>query len=150
MKKKNKFSFFQASFSKGFIPPKLPIITVEHGDLKLNLLIDSGSDNNIIDSNILDKIDHKEAEYSNATHITGVGGTVEIQACSFSFKCNGEEYKADFLINDFSDAFTSILEASGIQLHGMLGTDFLQKNNIILDFQNFVAYNSVKLKDKSE
>ena len=56
----------------------------------------------------------------------------------------------DFLINDFSDAFTSILEASGIQLHGMLGTDFLQKNNIILDFQDFVAYNKVQLKDKSE
>ena len=140
MNKNNSVSFFQASFSKGFIAPELPIITVQQGDIHLNLIIDTGSDNNVIDSNIIDKLEYTDAKDTVPTHLTGVGGTYEVKACNLTFTCQNEKYSADFLINDFRDSFLRIFEAHAIQLHGMIGSKFLRDNNIVLDFQNLAAY----------
>ena len=140
MNNKNAYSYFQASFSKGFVAPNLPIITVKHGDIPLTFLIDTGSDDNVIDSNIVDKLETTAPKRLMHTHLTGIGGTFEVQACNLSFVCQDEEYNADFLIRDFSDTFPVIFEAHAIQLHGMLGSKFLKENHIVLDFQNLSAY----------
>lgn len=145
-KEVNNFSFFQASFRKGFIAPNLPIVTVQHNDLRLNLLIDSGSDNNVIDQTVLTQIKYGKPTHIGATHLTGVGGTQTVEACSFSFQCGAETYTEDFLVTDFQMQFGMIEDCHGIQLHGMLGTEFMRKNNIVLDFSNLVAYTKPPIK----
>ena len=141
MKKNKSLSLFSVSFSKGFVAPNIPIATFKHEDMQLNFLLDTGSDSNSIDVNVLDKLNYNEAKDNTITHLTGVGGTQEVKSCSLTFKCQDEEYTADFLITDFSEPFANIYEAHGIQLHGILGSKFLKENNIILDFKNLAAYN---------
>lgn len=145
MNNKDKSSlFFSVSFSKGFVAPNIPIATFKHGDVILNFLLDSGADRNSIDSRMLDKLQHSAAEDNSTITLTGVGGTVEVKNCSLSFKTIGEdkEYTADFLIADLQQPFDQLFEAHGIQLHGILGSKFMRKYHIVLDFQNLAAYSS--------
>ena len=41
-------------------------------------------------------------------------------------------------------AFDDVRRAHAIPLHGMIGSKFLMSNNIILDFNNMIAYNKNK------
>ena len=145
MKRKDRSSlFFSVSFSKGFVAPNIPIATFKHGDLILNFLLDSGADRNSIDSRMLGKIRHSMAEDDTTVTLTGVGGTVDVKNCSLTFRTIGEdkEYKADFLIADLKEPFDQLYETHGIQLHGIIGSQFMRKHHVVLDFQNLAAYTS--------
>ena len=141
---KNKHnSFLSFSFSKGFISPNIPIATFYQGDKELNFIIDTGSDDNVIDKNAL-----KDLEYEKLNHegtLAGVGGVFDVEACRISFQHEGEDFTAKFLISDhLQTAFNDIRKAHAIHLHGMLGSKFLLSNNIVLDFNNLMAYNKGK------
>ena len=47
----------------------------------------------------------------------------------------GQVYKPRFCVRPLLDAFKSIEDESGIQVHGLLGTDFLLENQWIVDFR---------------
>lgn len=143
-KQNNSSLFFSVSFSKGFVAPNIPIATFKHGDMILNFLLDSGADRNSIDSRMLDSLQHTAAEDNSTITLTGVGGTVDVKNCSLTFKTMEEdkEYTADFLIADLQEPFDQLFQAHGIQLHGILGSKFMRKHHIILDFQNLAAYTS--------
>lgn len=136
---KNK-SFLSFSFSKGFTSPNLPIATFYQGDKELNFIIDTGSDDNIINSSVLKDIKYEEVEHNGT--LAGVGGVFEVKACKLSFQLDGENFTAKFIVSDhLQEAFDNIRKAHAIPLHGMLGSKFLMSNNIVLDFNNMVAYN---------
>ena len=68
MKKNKSLSLFSVSFSKGFVAPNIPIATFKHEDMQLNFLLDTGSDSNSIDVNVLDKLNYNEAKDNTITH----------------------------------------------------------------------------------
>jgi predicted aspartyl protease len=135
----NKKSFLAISFSKGFISPNIPIATFHQGDKELNFIIDTGSDNNIIDSNVLPELQYEMVE--DKMNLTGLGGSREVGICNIVFSYEDEEYSTPFLISDMKEAFNMIRECHAIPIHGMLGSKFLKRQNIILDFNKMVAYN---------
>ena len=138
MKKNN--SFLSFSFSKGFTSPNLPIATFYQGDKELNFIIDTGSDDNVINKEALKDIKHEMMEHKGT--LAGVGGVFEVEACNISFQLESESFTAKFLISDsLQHAFDDIRKAHAIPLHGMLGSKFLMQNNIVLDFNNMIAYN---------
>lgn len=138
---KNTISCFAVSFKQGFISPNIPIATFYQGDKELNFIIDTGSENNVINQSALKEIKHTIINDGNTTHtLSGVGGTVEVSMCNIKFKCEEEEYNADFLVSDLDAPFKMIRQGHCIVLHGMLGSVFLRENNIILDFKNLAAY----------
>jgi hypothetical protein len=143
MEKKNK-SLLALSFSKGFTSPNIPIITISQGNRELNFILDTGSDRNIIDSNILPLLEHTQHKGGESIALTGVGGTKKVQICSITFQIKEESYTADFLVSDMKDAFSAVKEASAVHLHGILGSEFLRSNKIVLDFSSMVAYNDKK------
>jgi hypothetical protein len=141
MKKNN--SFLSFSFSKGFTSPNLPIATFYQGDKELNFIIDTGSDDNVINKEALKDIKHEMTEHKGT--LAGVGGVFEVEACNISFQLNGENFSAKFIVADhLKDAFDDIRKAHAIPLHGMLGSKFLMENHIVLDFTNLTAYNKGK------
>lgn len=143
MKKYNNNSFLSFSFSKGFMSPNIPIATFYQGNKELNFIIDTGSDNNVIDKDALKDIEHEMVEHEGT--LAGVGGVYEVKACNISFQHEGENFTTKFLISDhLKEAFADIRKAHAIPLHGMIGSQFLMENNIILDFNNLVAYNKGK------
>ena len=140
-RKKNNISLFTVSFKQGFISPNIPIATFKQGDKDINFLLDTGSDNNVIDSSALKQFDYKIHEDGAITNLTGVGGTQEqVQICTLTFSCEDEEYTQEFLVTDMKHAFDIIKKDHCITIHGILGSVFLRENNIVLDFKNLAAY----------
>ena len=141
MKKNNNNSFLSFSFSKGFTSPNIPIATFYQGDKELNFIIDTGSDDNVINRDALEDIKHDMIDHNGT--LAGVGGVYQVEACTITFQHDGEDFAAKFLVSDhLKEAFDNIRKAHAIQLHGMLGSKFLMQNNIVLDFNNLMAYNS--------
>ena len=60
------------SFKQGFDLTELPIVTLQQGDKKLNFLLDTGSNNSIIDKNILEKIEYKRV--NKQSNLFGIDG----------------------------------------------------------------------------
>ena len=136
---KNK-SLLSFSFSQGFTSPNIPIATFKQGDKELNFIIDTGSDDNVINRESLKEIEHEMVEHNGT--LAGVGGVFNVEACNITFQHEGDTFTTKFLIADhLQQAFDDIRRAHAIPLHGMLGSKFLMQNNIVLDFNNMVAYN---------
>ena len=139
MNKKNNISLFTVSFKQGFIPPRIPIATFYQDGKKLNFLLDSGSDKNVLDNRILKEVKYEDVE-GESVNLTGVGGVTQVNTCRIAFTCDNKEYVEDFLVTDLSEAFGLIEQDHCITLHGIIGSTFMRKNNIVMDFQNLVAY----------
>lgn len=142
-KNKTSKSFLSFSFAPGFTSPNIPIVTFNQGDKELNFIIDTGSDDNVVNRNTLKDITHEMIEYEGT--LSGVGGTFSIEACNIPFQYGDEKFTAKFIISDhLQQAFDEIRKAHAIPLHGMLGSKFIKNNNLVLDFNNMVAYNQDK------
>lgn len=141
MKKKNSYSLLSFSFKKGFTSPNLPITTFMQGDKKLNFLLDTGSDMNTIDKNVVEKLQYRKID-DTVTHVTGVGGRQTVESCIIEFSYGDKKFETEFLITDLKEAFGHLEDACGIPLHGLIGSSFLRENNLILDFQNLTAYDN--------
>ena len=140
MKSNKSKSLLSFSFSQGFTSPNIPIATFKQGDKELNFIIDTGSDDNVINRESLKEIQYEMVEHNGT--LAGVGGVFNVEACNISFQHEGETFTTKFLIADhLQQAFDDIRRAHAIPLHGMLGSKFLMQNNIVLDFNNMVAYN---------
>lgn len=138
--KKNNNSFLSFSFSKGFTSPNLPIATFYQGDKELNFIIDTGADDNVIAKEALKDIQYDSVEHDGT--LAGIGGVYNVEACMLSLHLDKENFSDKFLISEnLKEAFDNIREAHAIPLHGMIGSKFLKKNNIVLDFNNLMAYN---------
>ena len=138
-------SFIAISFASGFTSPNIPIVTFYQGDKQLNFIIDSGSDNNVIDASILPKLEYEKIENKDNIHLTGLNGSQAVQICRVPFRAGDEDYTEEFLVSDtLAESFKILYRTHAIPLHGMIGSKFLRKNNIILDFVNMIAYNKDK------
>lgn len=140
-RKQNTLSLFTASFRQGFTSPNVPLVTVQQGDKELIFLLDSGSEHNVIDKSALKGIEHtvlKDDSMPNT--LSGVGGVMEVGACTITFKCSDKEYTENFLVNDLSEALKMLKNTTGVIMHGIIGSQFMMKNKIVLDYQNLMAY----------
>lgn len=142
MKKDKNLSLLAVSFKQGFTSPNIPIVTFTQGDKELNFILDTGSDENVINKEALKEVEHTMIEIPEAEKkfINGLGGGQEAEMCSVSFGSNDGEYTETFLVVDLAGPFKSIRQDHCIPLHGMLGSNFLRKNNVTLDFKNLAAY----------
>jgi len=130
------------SFKQGLDLTELPVCTFYQGDRKLNLLLDTGSNNSVIDSNILENIEHTSID--ETTTLTGVEGTgKEAHFCEIAISYDHKIYRDTFVVSDLSTVFTALKKESGVQLHGIIGNKFFQKYQYVLDFQSLIAYSKL-------
>jgi hypothetical protein len=133
-------SLLSFSFAQGFTSPNIPIATFHQDGKEINFIIDTGSDDNVINRKALEGIKHEMVEHEGT--LAGVGGVFQVEACNITFQYGEDTFTTKFLIADhLQQAFDDIRKAHAIPLHGMLGSKFLMQNNIVLDFNNMVAYN---------
>ena len=121
--------------SYGICKTKLPIILVEIEDKYLCFILDTGSTCSLIDSTVVEyfkDIVEPLGDYC----ISGIEGTKhKVDMITLPFNFEGQIYKPKFCVRPLLDAFKSIEEENGIQVHGLLGTDFLLENQWIVDFR---------------
>lgn len=119
---------------------QLPIILAKIENKSLYFILDTGSTCSLIDCNVVEyfrDIVEPVGEY-NILGIEGTKHKVDVVILSFTFE--GQEYKPKFCTKPLTDAFTSIKKESGMQIHGLLGTDFLLENKWIIDFNKYQIY----------
>lgn len=138
----NTLSCFTVSFSKGFKSPNVPLATFYQGEKELIFLLDTGSEYNVTTKKTLDRIEHTILNNGDNTHtLSGVGGTEEVSNCTISFSCGKESYSVDFLVSNSIDAAVEMIrQEHGITIDGILGSLFLKEHNVVMDFNNLVAY----------
>lgn len=127
------------SFGPGFALTELPIISLYQGENHFNFLLDTGSNDSIIDSNILDKLEYDMSDKQNS--LFGMEGNKEIVSiCNITLSYNGVDFPYEYNIRDMSAAFGSIKTESGVTLHGIIGSKFFNKYKYVLDFESLIAY----------
>lgn len=133
------------SLSYGVSNTQLPIIPVKVKDKNLCFIIDTGSTCCLIDSNVMEYFKDIVTLIGDY-NISGIDGTkhkVNVVTLPFSFE--GQTYSPKFCVKPLLDAFKDIEINSGIQIHGLLGTDFLLKNKWIIDFNKLEITNKTQL-----
>ena len=127
------------SFRQGFDLTEMPVITLYQGEKKFNFLLDTGSNNNILDKEALKEVEHSPTEYNS--QVTGVEGNVRkdpVHEVTFTYE--DKEFPFYYVISDLSGVFSAIKKASGVTLHGMLGSKFFNAYKYVLDFHKLIAY----------
>lgn len=127
------------SFQNSMDLAELPVVTFRQGDKKINFLLDTGSNNCVIDSNILKSIDHKMLDVE--TNILGLEGNAQkTRVCTIKMSYKDKEYEYPYVIQDMSAAFDSIKKETGVTVNGMLGSKFFNEFKYVLDFDELIAY----------
>lgn len=130
------------SFQQAFDLTEMPIITLYQGEKKFNFLLDTGSNNSIIDWNILDQIEHKVINEKSS--LFGMEGNVkEVSMCKIVLSYKDKEYEYKYLIQDMKAPFDNIKNSTGVSLHGIIGSNFFNEYKYILDFNSLVAYSKL-------
>lgn len=127
------------SFKESVNLCELPVVTFFQGDKKFNFLLDTGSNNCVIDKKVLRKIDHKMTDI-HGTLFGMEGNTSNTGVCLITLTFNKKDYTYGYLIKDMGRSFNLIKKETGVTLHGVLGAGFFNEFKYILDFDKLIAY----------
>lgn len=123
------------SISYGLEHTRLPLILVEVKDKHLSFILDTGSTCSLIDSNVVEYF-KDIVEPVGDYYVSGIEGTKhKVDMITLPFTFEGQVYKPKFCVKPLLDTFKCIEDESGIQIHGLLGTDFLLENKWIINFE---------------
>jgi len=118
----------------------LPLIVVKIFEQNVCLMLDTGSNRNIIDYRIYDHFKDrlKQSDTSDEVYTLNGAATGIVVDVPFCFEEYG--YHEPFLCTEIADAFDKINEETGIQIHGILGNHFFLKHGWVLDFETITVY----------
>ena len=127
------------SFGPGFALTELPVISLYQDGESFNFLLDTGSNDSIIDSNILNRIKYTESDKKNS--LFGMeGNKQDVHICNIVLSYDGIDYPYEYNIVDMKLPFGNIKAETGVTLHGIIGSKFFNKYKYVLDFDKLVAY----------
>lgn len=130
------------SFGEAFSLTEHPICTFYQGDKKIHLLLDTGSNNCIIDSTYLKGLEHTMLNITNT--ISGLDGIESHEkVCTLKMSYKDKEYEYPYVVKDMSPVFGPVKEDTGVTIHGILGAKFFNDFKYVLDFDELIAYSKV-------
>lgn len=120
----------------------LPLI-VSSGKLKnLCFLIDTGSSHNILFSYVYEHFKEEFNVTGNTHQIMGLEGEYKeapiIIEATFNFE--GNDYTSTFSVFNATKAITQVQQETSVQIHGILGSQFLMEHHWIVDFNKLMVY----------
>lgn len=128
------------SFKESLDLTDLPIITFYISNQKFNFMLDTGSNASYIDINSIKEL-NLNTKKETISIIGFDGNPVESNDYyDLTFYYKKRKYENSFIGMDLSVAFNSIKQATGVQIHGILGNVFFSKYKYVLDFDNLIAY----------
>lgn len=140
---KNKYekNKFKISIKESLDLTSLPIITFVSGDKKLNFLLDTGSNSSHIDSTVLKSNNIEYTITDNANTVIGLEGRErKVESCILTVKYKETYFTDEFCVTDLSGAFDAIKSTYGVQIHGIIGSEFFQKYQYVIDFKKLMCY----------
>lgn len=127
------------SLTFGLRKTGLPLI-ITSGKLKnLCFLIDTGATHNVLFSYVYEHFKDEFKTLSEKQNIMGIEGHYkETPTIEATFNFEGIDYTSIFSVLDATDVVQQIQEETGMQIHGILSTNFLLENKWIIDFENLI------------
>lgn len=127
------------SFQAGIDLAELPVVTFYQGDKKINFLLDTGSNNCVINKGFLKHIKYNMIEAE--TQISGIEGNAQkANICEIKMSYKDKDYVFPYVIQDLSAVFNDIKKETGVTIHGLLGSKFFNEFKYVLDFDELIAY----------
>ena len=116
----------------------LPLIVTSVKLKNLCFLIDTGSTHNILFTYVYEYFKGEFRVLGNTQNIMGIEGEYkETPIIEATFNFEGMDYTSSFAVLEANDAIAQVQEETGVQIHGILSTDFLVRNKWILDFNTY-------------
>ena len=131
---KHHFSF---PISFGLSKTGLPLIPVQVGEYALCFIVDTGATLSLLDSSIADRLGDFATKNNKSSFILGIDGKHRElgHSTTLSFQIDEYSFTHTFVCESLFEALIKFEIESDIQVHGILGTDFLLKNKWIIDFE---------------
>ena len=126
------------------LPGGLPIISLYNNNKVFNFIIDSGSNISHISSEYYSQLSAELMGTYKEGQIKGLGANnIGVTMCKATLKdLFNKEYDVNLSISkEFADVANHISASTNIPIHGLLGTDFLNKYNFIINFESLELYN---------
>lgn len=137
-KERNKMSFMES-----YNLTELTIVTLFNGNVKLNFLLDTGSNNSFLSKSAskIKGLTYKSVR-SDKCSIMCASGTSDVeQVVKMNLSYKDNVYTTELHIMESLDtSFNMLKQEYGVAVHGILGTKFMNENNFVLDFEELVAY----------
>ena len=135
-------NYKKISFKETMDLLNIPIITFTCNKKKLHFLFDSGSSYSHISPEAISYVGKKSENVGKNIQTIGAGGTLNNNKhCLLKLNYNGEVYDSDFIVTEqLAQQLESIKKDFNIEIHGLLGGDFLSKYDYVMDFKEFVVY----------
>ena len=127
------------SFRNAFDLLGLPVLVFKQGDVKLRFILDTGSSVSVIDEKSVESIKYETLD-KVGNMVDANGGEKVLQYCSFKFTCEDKEFENEFVVNDMTNVKRSVKESNGVDIDGLIGSDFFNKYKYIIDFNKYLAY----------
>ncbi len=128
---------------KKYMPGDLPVITLTNNGVALNFLIDTGSNISHICPSAATLIELQHTKADEKKEVAGLGALNQgVTMCSAKFKDTlSKEYEVELSISkELEETAKYIKKNTGIEIHGLLGTDFLQNYKYVIDFKTLEVY----------
>ena len=127
------------SLALGLQKTGLPLI-VTSGKLKnLCFLIDTGATHNVLFTYVYEHFRSEFKLLSEKQNIMGIEGHCkETPIIEATFDFEGSEYTSTFSVFDATEAIARVQQETGVQIHGILSTDFLIQNKWIINFDKLI------------
>ena len=118
----------------------LPLILTSGKTNNFCFLIDTGATHNTLFDFVYE---HFKSEFKllEGTYRTiGIEGHYkETPIIEATFNFEGRDYTSTFSVLDASEAIKQVQDETGIQIHGVLGVQFLIENKWIIDFETYTV-----------
>lgn len=140
IEKDNKYD--KISFKETMDLLNLPIISFTCNGYKLHFLLDSGSSHSHVTSNAIYEINEHKSLIDSNIKTAGIGGVMESsKVCTLKLGYKNTIYESNFIVStQLAQQMSIIKERYNINIHGILGGDFLSKYDYVMDFKDLVAY----------
>lgn len=134
----SKNKLFKLSFGESMGRLNLPVVTLTNNGKDFNFLVDTGASVSVIDSKVLDEFEHTKLEAKGNAY--GVDGNiVKVEYVNIELSTEATTFTKQFQVMRLN-AFDNLRETDGLDLHGILGSDFLNANGSIIDFEQLLLY----------
>jgi len=124
----------------GLYQTGLPLIVAKIFEYDICLMLDTGSNRNIIDNRLYDHFKDKLTQPATSSEVITLNGTATGTTINIPFNFENKDYQEPFLCTEQTEVFDKINDESGIQIHGILGNNFFLKHGWILDFDKVTVY----------
>ena len=111
------------------------------GKLKnLCFLIDTGATHNVLFAYVYEHFKNEFKVLEDKQNIMGIDGEYkETPVIEATFNFEGTDYTSSFSVLNATDAIAQVQEETGVQIHGVLGIEFLIENKWIIDFKKLIV-----------